>query len=81
MSTVSVTIGGVDFEVEYYVDENERGPYIVVQSAHAGDVEIYSLLDWEIQREIESACKDNEISREENHYERKYDERKENGHL
>lgn len=81
MSTVPVTLNGVVFEVEYYVEENERGPYIVVQSAHVGDVEIYSLLDWGIQREIEGACKDNEISREENHYERKYDERKEDGYL
>lgn len=86
MSTVSVTLYDVVFEVEYYVDETERGPFIVVESAHIGDekngrVEIYSLLDWGIQQEIQGACKDNEISQEEQYHERQYDQRKEDGYL
>lgn len=81
MSTVSVTLYDVVFEVEYYVEENERGPYIVVQSACVEGYQIYDLLDWSIQQEIEGACKDNEISMEEQHYERQYDQRKEDGYL
>lgn len=81
MSTVSAMLYNVVFEIEYYVEENERGPYIVVQSASVEGNNIYDLLDWSIQQEIQGACKDNEISQEEQHYERQYDQRKEDGYL
>lgn len=76
-----ITIGDVELKVDYYVDETERGPFIVVEGAYVKDVQIYGLLDWEIQQQIEQACKENEINAEEQYHERQYDQRKEDGYL
>ena len=79
--TLFMTIGNVDLKVDYYVDEIERGPFIVVEGAYVKDVQIYGLLDWEIQQQIEEFCRENEINSEEQYHERQYDQRKEDGYL
>lgn len=79
--TLFLTIGDVELKIDYYVDETERGPFIVVEGAYVKDVQIYGLLDWEIQQQIEEYCRENEINAEEQHHERQYDQRKEDGHL
>ena len=79
--TLLMTIGNVELKVDYYVDEIERGPFIVVEGAYVKDVQIYGLLDWEIQQQIEQFCRENEINAEEQYHERQYDQRKEDGYL
>jgi len=79
--TLFITIGDVELKVDYYVDETERGPFIVVESAYVKDVQIYGLLDWEVQQHIEQVCMENEINAEERYHERQYDQKKEDGCL
>lgn len=81
MSVVTFVYDDVEMDVHYYVDEDERGPSIVVDAVYIKGVEVYNLLHERLHEELQQACKDNEINMEDEYHERQYDQRKEDGYL
>jgi len=81
MSVVTFVYDDVEMDVHYYVDEDERGPSIVVDAVYIKGVEVYNLLHERLHEELQQACRDNEINMEDEYHERQYDQRKEDGYL